>query len=55
MKPTDADHPPPIIVAAVWRADRPSLIILPDRRADSGKETTPDQGTTKYYNVVQIG
>ena len=36
MKMTDADHPPPpiIVIVAVWRADRPSPIILPDRRAD---------------------
>ena len=49
-KPTDADHrPPPIIVlAAVWRADRPSPIIrdmiCPDLRADPGKQTTPRSG-----------
>ena len=37
--------PPPIIVlAAVWRADRPSPIIRPDLRADPGKQTTPRAG-----------
>ena len=49
-------HPPPIIVlAAVWRADRPSPITRPDLRTDLGKQTTPrsgdnrgQQGTTKH-------
>ena len=45
MKPTDADHPPTIIIlAAVWRADRPSPIIRPDVRAGPGKQTTPRSG-----------
>ena len=44
-RPMQITPPPPIIVlAAVWRADSPSPIILPDRRADRGKQMTPWSG-----------
>ena len=41
--------PPQVIVlAAVWRADRPSPIIHPDRRTDPGKQKKTRSG----YNYV---
>ena len=33
--------PPIIVLAAVWRADRPSPIILPDRCTDAGEQSRP--------------
>ena len=36
--------PPIIVLAAVWRADRPSPITRPDLRADPGKQMTPRSG-----------
>ena len=44
-RPMQITPPPIIVLAAVWRADRPSPIIRPDLRADPGKRC-PDQGTT---------
>ena len=54
MKPIDADHPPPsFVLAAVWRAGRPSPIIRPDLRADPGKRATrPIRGQLSCFTEV---
>ena len=36
--------PPTIVLAAGWRADRPTSTLRPDLRADPGKQTTPRSG-----------